>query len=144
MEALVAGADDAGLWTIQTSIFPENAASIALHERLGFREVGRRERIARLHGVWRDTLLLERRSQGSALTGFQTSDSCKTGGDAAPSLGATSPKEAGHGKTERARRRRQRDRPRCGELGGSRQQRSRRLGERWLRVQRHRCGQLSS
>jgi phosphinothricin acetyltransferase len=62
MEALVDGADAAGLWTIQTSIFPENAASVALHERVGFRVVGRRERIAKLDGVWRDTLLLERRS----------------------------------------------------------------------------------
>jgi L-amino acid N-acyltransferase YncA len=62
MESLIAGADAAGLWTIQTSIFPENAASVALHERVGFRVVGRRERIARLDGVWRDTLLLERRS----------------------------------------------------------------------------------
>jgi phosphinothricin acetyltransferase len=64
MEALVAGADDAGLWTIQTSVFPENAGSLALHERLGFRIVGRRERIARRDGVWRDTILLERRSPG--------------------------------------------------------------------------------
>lgn len=62
MEALVAGADVAGLWTIQTSIFPENTASLALHERVGFRVVGRRERIAQLQGVWRDTILLERRS----------------------------------------------------------------------------------
>jgi phosphinothricin acetyltransferase len=62
MDALVTGADAAGLWTIQTSIFPENAASVALHERVGFRVVGRRERIAQLDGVWRDTLLLERRS----------------------------------------------------------------------------------
>jgi phosphinothricin acetyltransferase len=62
MDALVAGADADGLWTIQTSIFPENAASVALHERLGFRVVGRRERIARLGGAWRDTILLERRS----------------------------------------------------------------------------------
>jgi phosphinothricin acetyltransferase len=62
MDTLIADADAAGLWTIQTSIFPENAASIALHERLGFRAVGRRERIARLDGVWRDTILLERRS----------------------------------------------------------------------------------
>ncbi len=60
--ALVASADAAGLWTIQTSIFPENTASLALHERNGFRVVGRRERIAPLHGVWRDTILLERRS----------------------------------------------------------------------------------
>jgi L-amino acid N-acyltransferase YncA len=62
MEALIAGADAAGLWTIQTSIFPENAASVTLHERVGFRVVGRRERIAKLNGVWRDTLMLERRS----------------------------------------------------------------------------------
>jgi L-amino acid N-acyltransferase YncA len=62
MEALVEGAETAGLWTIQTSVFPENAASLALHEHLGFRVVGRRERIARLNGVWRDTVLLERRS----------------------------------------------------------------------------------
>ena len=62
MEALIAGADAAGLWTFQTSIFPENGASVALHERVGFRVVGRRYRIAKLNGVWRDTLLLERRS----------------------------------------------------------------------------------
>ncbi len=62
MEALIASADTGGLWTIQTSIFPENVASIALHERVGFRIVGRRERIAQLDGVWRDTVLLERRS----------------------------------------------------------------------------------
>jgi L-amino acid N-acyltransferase YncA len=62
LEALLASADAAGLWTMQTSVFPENAASLALHERAGFRIVGRRERIARLNGVWRDTILLERRS----------------------------------------------------------------------------------
>jgi L-amino acid N-acyltransferase YncA len=62
MEALIAGADAAGLWTIETGMFPENEASVALHERLGFRVVGRRERIAELDGVWRDTILLERRS----------------------------------------------------------------------------------
>jgi L-amino acid N-acyltransferase YncA len=61
LEALVASADAAGIWTIQTSIFPENAASLALHLRVAFRIVGRRERIARLNGIWRDTLLLERR-----------------------------------------------------------------------------------
>ena len=61
MEALIASAERAGIWTIQTSIFPENEASLALHERVGFRVVGRRERIAQLDGVWRDTLLLERR-----------------------------------------------------------------------------------
>jgi L-amino acid N-acyltransferase YncA len=58
---LLADADEAGFWTIQTSIFPENAASIALHMRCGFRVVGTRERIARLDGTWRDTVLLERR-----------------------------------------------------------------------------------
>jgi phosphinothricin acetyltransferase len=62
LEALLERADDAGIWTVQTSIFPENEASLALHERVGFRVVGRRERIAQLNGVWRDTLLLERRS----------------------------------------------------------------------------------
>ncbi len=59
--ALIQAASDAGIWTIQTSIFPENAASLALHRRVGFRVVGRRERIAQLDGVWRDTLLLELR-----------------------------------------------------------------------------------
>jgi L-amino acid N-acyltransferase YncA len=62
MDALLSSAEAAGIWTIQTSIFPENAASLALHERVGFRVVGRRERIAKLDGAWRDTLFLERRS----------------------------------------------------------------------------------
>ena len=62
LEALIAGAEAAGIWTVQTGIFPENAASLALHERCGFRVVGRRERIGQLAGVWRDTFLLERRS----------------------------------------------------------------------------------
>jgi phosphinothricin acetyltransferase len=61
MDALLASADAGGIWTIQTNVFPENAATVALHERVGFRLVGRRERIARLDGTWRDTLLLERR-----------------------------------------------------------------------------------
>jgi phosphinothricin acetyltransferase len=61
LEALVSSADAGGVWTMQTSIFPENEASLALHEKVGFRVVGRRERIAQLGGVWRDTLLLERR-----------------------------------------------------------------------------------
>ena len=59
---LVNRADAAGIWTIQTSIFPENVASIELHKRCGFRVVGTRERIAQLDGVWRDTMLLERRA----------------------------------------------------------------------------------
>jgi phosphinothricin acetyltransferase len=61
LDALLASADAAGIWTIQTNVFPENAASVALHLHAGFRIVGRRERIAQLSGVWRDTLLLERR-----------------------------------------------------------------------------------
>ena len=61
LEALIAGAERAGIWTIQTAIFPENRASLALHESLGFRLVGRFERIAQLDGVWRDTVLLELR-----------------------------------------------------------------------------------
>jgi L-amino acid N-acyltransferase YncA/DNA-binding transcriptional ArsR family regulator len=58
----VTAADDAGLWTLQTSIFPENRASLALHHSAGYRTLGVRERIAQHHGVWRDTVLLERRS----------------------------------------------------------------------------------
>jgi L-amino acid N-acyltransferase YncA len=60
---LVEDAERAGIWTIQTGIFPENEASIALHRRCGFRVVGLRERIGRLDGEWRDVLLLERRSK---------------------------------------------------------------------------------
>jgi L-amino acid N-acyltransferase YncA len=63
LERLCADADAAGIWTIQTSIFPENVASIELHRRCGFRVVGTRERIAQLDGVWRDTVLMERRSK---------------------------------------------------------------------------------
>ena len=62
LSALVEASERGGVWTLQAGIFPENAASLALHRACGFREVGRRERIGRLHGVWRDTLLLERRS----------------------------------------------------------------------------------
>lgn len=58
----VTGADRAGLWTLQTSIFPENRASLALHRSAGFRTLAVRTRIARLDGEWRDTVLLERRS----------------------------------------------------------------------------------
>ena len=62
MRALVAESDKNGFWTLQAGIFPENAASLRLHEAVGFRLVGRRERIGQLRGVWHDTLLLERRS----------------------------------------------------------------------------------
>jgi L-amino acid N-acyltransferase YncA len=61
MDRLLADARAGGIWTIQTNVFPENEATLALHERLGFRVVGRRERIAQLDGVWRDTILLELR-----------------------------------------------------------------------------------
>jgi phosphinothricin acetyltransferase len=61
LEALIDGARADGIWTIQTSIFPENRASLALHERCGFRVVGVRERIAKRDGIWRDTLFLELR-----------------------------------------------------------------------------------
>ncbi len=62
LEALLDRAEAAGIWMIQTSIFPENRASLVLHERCGFRVVGTRERIAKRDGVWRDTVFLERRS----------------------------------------------------------------------------------
>src|SRR5260370_29603382 len=62
LEGLVAASENNAIWTLQASIFPENVASIALHWTAGFREVGRRERIAKLNGVWRTTVLMERRS----------------------------------------------------------------------------------
>jgi L-amino acid N-acyltransferase YncA len=62
LEALIASTEAAGIWTIQSGIFPENAASVALHRAAGFRVVGTRERIGRHHNRWRDVLLLERRS----------------------------------------------------------------------------------
>lgn len=63
MTALIVASEQHGIWTLWSSVFPENVASIRLHLRHGFREVGRRERIAQLHGVWRDTVVLERRSR---------------------------------------------------------------------------------
>jgi L-amino acid N-acyltransferase YncA len=62
LEALIERSEAAGIWTIQTGIFPENEASVRLHERVGFRIVGVRERLGQHTGVWRDVLLLERRS----------------------------------------------------------------------------------
>jgi phosphinothricin acetyltransferase len=62
LEALIAAAEQAGVWTIQTGVFPENTASLALHEASGFRVVGVRQRIGQLAGAWRDVVLLERRS----------------------------------------------------------------------------------
>ena len=63
LEALIDESERNGIWTLQASIFPENTASVQLHLRCGFREVGRRERIAMLNNIWRDTLLFERRSR---------------------------------------------------------------------------------
>jgi L-amino acid N-acyltransferase YncA len=62
LEALIASTEAAGIWTIQSGIFPENLASLALHRSAGFREIGVRERVARHHGRWRDVILIERRS----------------------------------------------------------------------------------
>ncbi|MEV4846498.1 N-acetyltransferase family protein [Micromonospora matsumotoense] len=62
LDALIASTEAAGVWTIQSGVFPENTASLALHQRAGFRVVGRRERVGRHHGRWRDVVLLERRS----------------------------------------------------------------------------------
>jgi phosphinothricin acetyltransferase len=62
MEIIIASSERNGIWTLFSSVFPENVATIKLHQKFGFREIGKRERIAKLNGVWRDTILLERRS----------------------------------------------------------------------------------
>jgi L-amino acid N-acyltransferase YncA len=63
LEQLIHESEANGIWTLQAGIFPENHASVVLHKSLGFRLVGRRERIGRLNNRWRDTVLLERRSK---------------------------------------------------------------------------------
>ena len=63
LEELIRRSEAAGIWTIQTGIFPENEASIRLHERVGFRVVGVRRRLGQLEGTWRDVMFLERRSE---------------------------------------------------------------------------------
>lgn len=70
LERLISAAESSDVWTIQSSVFPENAASLRLHERAGFRQVGRRERIAFMEygphaGQWRDTILIERRTESA-------------------------------------------------------------------------------
>ena len=63
LHKLIDASEEAGIWTLQAGMFPENKASIALHRSCGFREVGRRERLGQSQGEWRDVLLMERRSQ---------------------------------------------------------------------------------
>ena len=63
LQTLVDSSEAEGIWTLQAGIFPENEASVKLHERCGFRVVGRRERLGQQYGRWRDVLFLERRSQ---------------------------------------------------------------------------------
>ena len=62
LQLLVTQSERCGMWTLQAGIFPENAASIALHKSCGFREVGLRRKLGQRGGIWRDVLLLERRS----------------------------------------------------------------------------------
>lgn len=62
LQGLISESERHGIWTLQAGMFPENLGSLALHRSCGFREVGRRERIGKLSGIWRDTILLERRS----------------------------------------------------------------------------------
>jgi phosphinothricin acetyltransferase len=62
LQAVIAESERHGIWTLQGATFPENEASLRLQRSCGFREVGRRERIAQLRGVWRDTVITERRS----------------------------------------------------------------------------------
>lgn len=63
LRALVEASERRGIWTLQAGVFPENVASIKLHLSCGFREVGRRERLGKMNGTWRDVMLLERRSE---------------------------------------------------------------------------------
>lgn len=63
LEQLITASEEAGFWMLQAGIFPENTASVTAHHRAGFRTVGLREKIGKRDGIWRDVLLLERRSQ---------------------------------------------------------------------------------
>jgi phosphinothricin acetyltransferase len=69
LEALIRESERLGIWTLQGATFAENEASLRLQRACGFREIGRRERIAQLHGVWRDTILTERRSSVIGVVG---------------------------------------------------------------------------
>jgi phosphinothricin acetyltransferase len=63
LEELVRASEEAGIWTLQAGIFPENAASLSIHQHCGFRVVGVREKLGKLGPAWRDVALLERRSE---------------------------------------------------------------------------------
>ena len=63
LEALIEESEGHNLWTLQSGIFPENVASIRLHEKCGFRQIGYREKIGQMNGVWRDNIIMERRSK---------------------------------------------------------------------------------
>lgn len=63
LEKLIIESENEKLWTLQAGIFPENIASLKIHEALGFRKIGHRERIGQMNGIWRDIILLERRSK---------------------------------------------------------------------------------
>lgn len=67
LEKLIAGSEEEEIWTLQAGIFPENKASLKIHIKLGFREVGFREKIGKRNSVWRDTVLLERRSKNTGI-----------------------------------------------------------------------------
>jgi L-amino acid N-acyltransferase YncA len=67
LNALITESENNGLWTLQAGIFPENIPSLKIHEKTGFRIIGYREKIGQMHGVWRDTVLLERRSKTVAI-----------------------------------------------------------------------------
>ena len=62
LNQLIQASEEAGFWTLQSGIFPENIGSIQIHEKTGFRLIGKRERIGKLHGAWKDNLIFERRS----------------------------------------------------------------------------------
>jgi phosphinothricin acetyltransferase len=79
LETLIASTEAAGIWTIQSGIFPENTASVALHRAVGFRVVGTREHVGRHHGRWRDVLFIERRSAIIWLAGPRQ-DLCRRAG----------------------------------------------------------------
>ncbi len=67
LRKLILDSEEHGFWTLQSGIFPENKASLALHSKLGFREVGIQKKIGRMNGIWRDVILVERRSRVTGL-----------------------------------------------------------------------------